>query len=385
MAKEEGPRIAILGAGPIGLEAALQAHRLGYRITIYERGDVAEHVLRWGHVRLFSPFGWNSTPLGIEAIRKENPKHNFPATSDLLTGRDYRDAYLLPLSLTPGLVDSLQLKTEVLRIGRTGLLKTDSPNDPKRSHATFRLLFRDEKGAERVDEADLIFDCTGTYRKHRWLGDGGIPALGEITVEKQIAYSLEDVRGDKKAHYANKSIILIGSGYSAATTVCNLATLSEDHPATWTIWLSHNGRTTPLPRIANDPLKERDRLAAKANSLANRGDGNVEYHSLTLIDKIESHGNDKGFSVHARCAGEPMSWIVDRVIANIGYIPDTNLFEELHVQLFDNGSPSIRQPEPGYFVLGAKSMGRDSNFLLKTGFEQIQAVFSLLGKVRLAG
>ena len=47
-------RIAIIGAGPIGLEAAAYARRLGHEVTVYERGRVGENVGRWGHVVMFS-------------------------------------------------------------------------------------------------------------------------------------------------------------------------------------------------------------------------------------------------------------------------------------------------------------------------------------------
>ena len=71
MAKSDTPRIAVLGAGPIGLEAALYARSLKYPVAVYERGRVGEHIQRWGHVRLFSPFGMNSTSLGRAAIEAE--------------------------------------------------------------------------------------------------------------------------------------------------------------------------------------------------------------------------------------------------------------------------------------------------------------------------
>ncbi|HKD37575.1 MAG TPA: FAD-dependent oxidoreductase, partial [Pirellulales bacterium] len=48
MAVESPARIAVLGAGPIGLEAALYARYLGYEVDVYERGRVAEHLLQWG-------------------------------------------------------------------------------------------------------------------------------------------------------------------------------------------------------------------------------------------------------------------------------------------------------------------------------------------------
>ena len=374
----DSPRIAVLGAGPVGLEAALQATHLGYPVAVYERGDVGEFVHQWGHVRLFTPFGMNSSPLGLDVIRKEHPQHRLPGPNDLITGHEYRDAYLVPLTVTAKLADVVLTKTHVVTVGRAGVLKTEPANDPKRAAAPFRLLLRDDKGAERFAEADILLDCTGTYGRHAWIGDGGIPAVGEIAAEKQIAYGLDDVLGKRKAHYAGKSVVVVGGGYSAATTVSALAQLAEESSATWVFWLTRGSRSTPLVRNPSDPLRERDRLAAKANNLATRGDGNVEYHAQVRIDEVTGHGPDKGFRVSAHSNGKPMVWEVDRVIGNVGYLPDTALTRELHIADFATGA--VRQPEPGYFVLGMKSYGRDSSFLLQRGFEQVRDVMRTLGK-----
>jgi thioredoxin reductase len=378
MPRTDPPRIAIIGAGPVGLEAAVQATELGYRVTVYDRGDVGEFVGQWGHVRLFTPFGMNVTTQGLELIRKEHPQHQLPGPNDLITGNEYRDAYLIPITLTAKLADAVKTRTQVVAVGRAGILRTDPPGDPRRLAAPFRLLLRDEKGVERFEEADVVLDCSGTYGRHAWMGDGGIPAAGEVAAEKQVAYGVEDVLGRRKGHYAGKSIIVVGGGYSAATTVCALAQLAEENSATWVIWLTRGPKSTPLPRNPNDPLRERDRLAARANNLAARGDGNVEFHAQVLIDEVTSHGPDKGFRLAARCNGKPMVWEVDRVIGNVGYLPDAALTRELHITEFAGGN--VRQPEPGYFVLGMKSSGRDSSFLLKRGFEQVREVIGLIGK-----
>src|SRR5437764_6912184 len=123
MAKNDAPRIAVLGTGPIGLEAALYARSLKLPVTIYERGRVGEHLQRWGHVKLFSPFGMNATPLGRAAIRAENPKHELPGDQDCVTGRDHVAAYLEPLAMTGQLIECLKLETRVVQVGRVGLLK----------------------------------------------------------------------------------------------------------------------------------------------------------------------------------------------------------------------------------------------------------------------
>ena len=107
MSKPGTLRIAVLGAGPIGIEAALYAKACGHSVTVYERGQVGEHLMRWGHVRMFTPFGANVSPLGMTALLREKRPKDIPAEGDLLTGRQFRDAYLLPLSESETLIESI--------------------------------------------------------------------------------------------------------------------------------------------------------------------------------------------------------------------------------------------------------------------------------------
>ena len=170
--------------------------------------------------------------------------------------------------------------------------------------------------------------------------------------------------------------MLVGGGYSAATTICQLATLAEEHSSTWVFWLTRGPRGAPLPRIANDPLKDRDKLAVKANSLATRCDGNLEFHPQTQLDEVISHGPDKGFRVAGRTNGKPVSWDVDRVIGAVGHRADLRLHGSLRVE---EPAGRIETREPGYFILGSKSFGRDSSFFLRDGFDQVRRAFALLG------
>jgi thioredoxin reductase len=391
------PRIAILGAGPIGLEAAHYARALKYPFMLIERGRAADFVQRWGHVRLFTPFGMNVTPLGLKTIKAAKSAHVLPRDDAVTTGRELVEAYLAPLAEL--LQPELQLETQVLHIARQGFLKEEDPAGQKRARAPFRLLLRDKKG-ERIDQADIVLDCTGTYGQHRWLGEGGIPAVGESAAEPNIAYGLEDVLGEKKNHYANKNILVVGGGYSAATTVCNLAQLGKEATATWVVWIARTLGSQPLRRLPQDPLRERDRLAAQANNFATRTDGNVEFHSETTVEAIELIGPDKGFKVTCRSAGKPRVWDVERIIANVGCTPERNIYRELQVQECwttlgpakqagalglmpavekgPAGAELLKNPEPNFFILGAKSYGRSTQFLLRDGFEQVRGVFQLI-------
>jgi thioredoxin reductase len=401
VARSDTPRVAVLGAGPVGLEAALCARNLNLPVTVYERGQVGEHVQRWGHVRLFSPFGMNVTPQGRDAILAEQPRHTFPADGDCVTGREHLQSYLLPLAQTQKLRDCVKTGVAVLRVGRRGFLKEDAGDPAARARQPFLLLVRDAKNNERIDEADVVLDCTGTYAQHRWLGEGGIPALGERAAQQNIAYGLEDILGEKRSHYAGKNVLVVGSGYSAATTVCALDDLAKKAPETWVFWLARAARTQPLKRVANDPLRERDRLAQRANNLATRTEGNVEFHPQCTVEAVDSQQG--GFRVRTRLAGSARTFEVERVIANVGHRPDTDLFGELQVHLCyasegpmklaaalagqrgedclqqtNPGADVLRNPEPNFFVLGSKSYGRNTHFLLRIGFEQVREAFGLI-------
>ncbi len=43
-----------------------------------------------------------------------------------------------------------------------------------------------------------------------------------------------------------------------------------------------------------------------------------------------------------------------------------------------HGAESLINPEPGFFILGSKSYGRNSTFLIRVGWQQVHEVFSLL-------
>jgi thioredoxin reductase len=401
MAKSDKPRVAILGAGPIGLEAALYARKLDFAVAVYERSRVGEHLLRWGHVRLFTPFGMNVTPLGRATLKVEKPKLTLPADGDSLTGREHFRSYLEPLAASDSLKGCIVTETQVLNVGRRGLLKDEL--DDTRGSRPFRLLLREARGKERVEEADIVLDCTGTYGQHRWLGDGGIPAIGELAAETQINYGVDDILGDRVQQYAGKTVLVVGSGYSAATAVCSLADLAARNQDTWVLWAARGSGTQPIRRVPQDPLRERDRLAVRANNLATRTDGNVEFHPQAVIEAVENLGPDRGFKVVARKGGQNATWTVDRIVANLGYTPNTDLYGELQVhecyaslgpmklaaalqgsrnddclKQASCGPETLRNPEPNFFILGAKSYGRNSNFLMRVGFDQIREVFTLL-------
>ena len=402
MAIDTPARIAVLGGGPMGIEAALYARYLGYDVDLYERGSLAANVMKWGHVRMFSPWKWNVSTLGLAALAAQDPNWRPPDGEALPTGRELAERYLVPLAHSDLVIDSLRLETEVLAVGREGLLKGDLVGDEARSEPPFRLLVRDARG-ERYATADVVLDCTGTFGNHNWLGTGGLPALGELAVADEIEYGLPDIEGQDRARYANRCVLVVGGGHSAATNVLALARLAASETETRIIWAVRRADPAgmgPLPRLEHDPLPERDRLAQQANRLAAECP-QVEYLPETSVRSLARREHQAGFVVQFEGAhvGERQ---VDAVIANVGWRPDRRIYEELHVhECYASGGPmklaaallssgndclalpavgpqALLNPEMDFYILGAKSYGRRSPFLLRQGREQIQQVFSVI-------
>ncbi len=408
-------RIAIVGAGPIGLEAALFAAHAAFDVKVFERGRVADNILDWGHVRLFSPFGLNTSKLGRKAVANSSNELTFPNDTALLTGREFAESYLIPLSQLPELVDKIHQHVEVRSISRSRTWKNELIGQEARSHDSFRLLLYDAgRRHERYAEADYVLDCSGTYGNHNWIGAGGMPCIGETSALTNDDYRLAEISSSNRpSKFSGQRTLVIGTGYSAATSVVALAKLAESAKGTQVVWLTRRERTPPILRIKNDFLPERGRLTDAANQLAMDPDSPVRWLPGRLVRQIERRPDGKGFKVHVQNtvshsriqATYPSDerLIVDHVFANVGYRPDRQLYEELQVhECYATGGPiklaaallsetspdcleqksrgvqTLRNPEPGFFILGSKSYGRDSRFLLKTGFEQIREAFTLI-------
>lgn len=391
MAIDTPARIAVLGAGPVGLEAALYARYLGYDVDLYERGDIADNMLHWGHVRLFTPWRENVSPLALAALRSQDESWRPPQDDAPLTGREFVERFCRPLAYSDLLVDSLHLQTKVLAVGREGQLKGDHAGETDREDGDFRLLLRDAQGNESTATAEAIIDATGAYRQHNWAGASGLPAPGERAAADAIDYGLPDVLGHDRRRYAGKRVLVVGAGYSAATSVVALAELASAEPGTHVVWITRKATEAnepPLAVIEQDRLADRDRLARAANALAGGASAAVSHHHGTSIDRIVRLGDGR-LSV-CLCGLAAATIEVDCIVANVGYRPDRGLYAELQIrecyaseapqQLAATPGPAaLVHPEPDFYVIGAKSYGRDSRFLLSNGLAQVRDLFTILG------
>src|SRR5207247_5303932 len=91
--------LAIIGAGPVGLEAALAALDAGFDVHVFERGEVGAHPLAWGHVRMFTPWRMNLGPVSRAHLERSGWTSPDPETAP--TGRELVECYLDPAARLP--------------------------------------------------------------------------------------------------------------------------------------------------------------------------------------------------------------------------------------------------------------------------------------------
>lgn len=381
---EQAKRIAIIGAGPVGLAAAAHSYERGMQPIVLEQGPSVGHAVRqWGHVPMFSPWAYNVDAAAERLLNATGWQR--PEPDAYPTGRDIYTRYLVPLAEQTVLRDAIRLNAEVLTVTRAGFDKVKTAG---RENGPFELRYRSGSAEERLF-ADAIIDATGTWFSPNPAGSGGLPTLGEREASKQISYGMPDVLGHAKERYAGKRVAVLGGGHSAIGALIALAELQELSPQTQIIWLY---RGPVLAKAfgggAADQLSARGELGLSIAAL-------VEQRAITVetnfrLDRIETGLNllsDDGRSI-----------VSDELIVAAGFRPELGLLRELRISLDPalecppvlaplidpnlhscgtvrpHGAAELAHPEPGFYIAGMKSYGRAPTFLMATGHEQVRSI-----------
>lgn len=405
------PRLAVIGAGPIGLEAALEAARSGWEAALYEAGLVGAHVRRYGETVLFTPFGMNSTPLGRERLAAAG--HPLPADGALLRASEHVDRYLVPLAALPELRGAVSEHTRVTHVGREGLSKTRgiaAAGDSSREGRRFLLRVAGPDGRVRFEFADAVIDASGVYAHPNGTGPGGLPAPGEDALGDRMERHLPPSLADLRDRCASRRVLLVGDGHSAATalTMFHALTREPDPTPARVDWVVRDrGRPDPFEAVPDDPLAARRELMTAANRIARSATWLTTHRGATLLSYEPSVVGTWRVTLSTGRGERVLE--VDRVLALTGYRPDLSMTRELQIHhcyasegpmklasailsagqassgrggdclaQVSHGPESLQNPEPGFFILGAKSYGRNPSFLLSIGHRQIQDAFTLL-------
>jgi len=395
--------LAVIGAGPIGLEAAAQALDHGLDVHVFEQGDVGSHAIAWGHVRMFTPWRMNLGPAA--AARLARSGWSAPDPAECPTGLELAERYLQPLAALPELGPRIHTHAQVVHASRSGALKGDLIGDARRREHPFRLLVRDPGGRESYLHAHSLIDASGVYAKPNWAGDGGIPARSELYLAPQMSYHLDDVLGARRARYAGRRTLVIGGGASAATSIAALAELARQAPGTGAVWATRREAGALLPDVPDDPLPERRALHRRAREIARGADSAITHVGGAAVEGFEFNSATHRYRATLMIGGTPRVEEVDEVLVHTGFGPDDSITRELQVhecyatrgvmklssallgaktkdclQTPAFGIETLRNPEPGFFILGHKSYGRNPTFLLETGYGQVAEVVAALAQ-----
>jgi hypothetical protein len=384
--------VAVIGAGPVGLAAAAHLHERGLPFVVFELGDdVGASIREWAHVQLFSPWSYDVDPAARRLLEANG--WVAPDGDEHPTGGELIEHYLEPLSLLPAIGRALRTNRLVTGITRAG---TDKITTSGRSEAPFLIATEGPFGVERT-LARAVIDATGTWLTPNPVGADGRPAIGEHRADDVIEAGIPDVLGRDRRRYATRRVAVVGSGHSAQNAVRDLSVLAGRAPGTEVTWIVR--RVDPGQMFggkADDQLPERGRLGADAQHVVEAGV--VQLVTGFRTERITS-GPDGATLVAAD--GREIGPF-DRIVNATGFRPDLEMLSELRVDvdpvlqgaralapMIDpnvhscgsvppHGAAELAHPEPGLYIVGAKSYGRAPTFLLATGYEQVRSVVAEL-------
>ena len=374
--------VAVIGAGPQGLAAAAHLVERGENVVVVERGHgPASAVSEWGHVRLFS--AWPELT-DAAARRLLEPTGWSAPTSGYPTGAEWVSDYLSPLADTLG--ERIRYAMTVTGVARQG---RDKVVDAGRKSQPFVVHTIDADGNESRLLARAVIDASGTWGLPNPAGADGFSAGGERAASDLITYRIPADVSD----LAGSHVVVVGAGHSATHAVLRLSELARRSPGTRITWLLRRGSAANVfGGDSGDELPERAALGARARKVID--DGVVDL--VTGFRVAEFRRTDAGAMIVAEDGRAVTD--VGRVVALTGFRPDTGILRELRIDLDPaleavagiageidpnihscgsvaaTGARQLAQPEPGFFIVGAKSYGRAPTFLALTGYEQVRSV-----------
>ena len=322
--------IAIIGAGPIGLAMAAHLAGCNRRFMLLEAGEEAGHSIReWRHVRLFTEWAGNIDSEADKLLGMTGWQR--PAESEIPTGAELLDDYLLPLARHPAIRPHLKLSHKVEAISRRSVdkVKTDG-----RAAQPF-LLRATTLAGERLIEASAVVDASGTWFNNNPLHSSGLWTDGERAAASQIEYGIPDVQGQARALYAGRRVAVVGAGYSAINVILDLAELRKADSATRISWVVRRTSVDSLLRgSGQDLLLAQGWLGQRLRQLVEGGD-------VDIVASFETAAiGSEGDAVSLK-DGSGRTLRTDRVVACTGFRPDLSLFRELRVDI-DPVSESVR-------------------------------------------
>lgn len=291
--------LAIIGAGPAGLSAALAAHGLGLDVVVLERGQVAETVSQFPIGKpLFSTA--DELELAPGTLTPRGPK---PTREELLT------------HYARFVVDSgLDVRTrEQVR----AIVPSDDGFEVETSSGTL------------ASRTVLVATGVNGFRKRL-----GVPGESDERVQYRFVEGFP---------YAGRDVLVVGSGNSAAETALFL----EEVGARVTLAMRRRGfERDPEAGKAEIKWWIADPLRELADS------GRLTVHFDASVESISERA-----AVLSIASGAQIDVACDAIFALLGTKPDLSLFERAGVRIDSDGLPAYDPATfetniPGLYVAG---------------------------------
>ncbi len=415
---ESPATIAVIGAGPVGIEAALYGRFLGYDVDIFDAGRPARSATRW-HQR---PLGVTArdctTSLGHAALHSQENSYQRPAPNRPFTGQEFADEYLLPLAKSDLLVDSIHINSEVIEVSRLRTPLEEQSDLQERCNDEFRLLIRSRDRGCYTRRADIVLDCRGPTSGTSGWGPAGSQTIVEteslVHVQRWLPgdprFEIRDVQG--------KQTILFGQSDQAILFAREWQSLLENSSSSHVT--DSLRRMSPIDKSikANDIDAPEHKLDLKLIWLIPNVSLSSDAKAIQIASELSGkHSDPKQFSfltvrgIERSVRDETGRWNLQLLLADdstvelVGDVfapfpnsrPTPSIGRELRSQEFafrtqmeDESAPTrplfyvdwpgwkVGTHEPQYYRLGSIEHPNDP-MGLPEAYQQIRELFALLG------
>jgi thioredoxin reductase (NADPH) len=310
--------LLIVGAGPIGLEAAIMAKRAGLEYTVLEKGAITQAMVNYPTYMLFF----------TTSERLEIGGHPLVTSVDKPTRKEALDYYRKVVHN-----EKLNVKTfhEVTHI--------------KRLAEGFETTAQTDKGQAVTFKSRFVALATGYFDNPKYLGIPGedLPNISHYFTEAHPFYG--------------RNVTIIGAGSSAADAALDLFKAGAN------VTMVHRG----------DSFRFSLKYWIKPN-LENRvKEGSIKVHFNSVVKAITSDA----VIAEKRLEDGGLETVViptDQTFALTGYYASTKLLEQVGVAIKSEDFSAQLNEEtfetnvPGFFVIGSAGYGtRTSDVFIENG------------------
>jgi hypothetical protein len=230
-------KLAIIGSGPLAISAAVHFHKLGAEVILFQRGPLGggihfslEHFpdldlkRYWENeiVPLIEYVEENGIALKGEVLRIHK---RFLSDDEIIENERTRlaDLFRVVYSVNPAdaILKQVEENPEIFK--QLGEEVVKSLHLPVESYIDF----------------DLVIEATGSGKKLRMMGPGGVPALNENNLKHNSPFYYEKEIFSKFSEKGLKSLVLVGEGPLAELTLMKLTPwlFAEDDRRLY--WIRH--------------------------------------------------------------------------------------------------------------------------------------------------